>query len=67
MKSTNINTLVTKTIDEISIIDISGKNIRTIKLEDNSCILNLADIDKGVYFFRIISDNNVITERVVLK
>ena len=50
-------------INEITIIDITGKNIKTIKQNTNT--INVADLPSGIYFIRLITDYETITKKLV--
>ena len=50
-------------ISEITIIDITGKIIMTIK--QNTNIINVADLSNGIYFIQLITEDRVITKKFV--
>jgi uncharacterized repeat protein (TIGR01451 family) len=50
-------------ISEITIIDITGKNIRTIK--QNTKTINVADLSNGIYFIQLITEERTITKKFV--
>ncbi|PCJ00449.1 MAG: hypothetical protein COB15_02775 [Flavobacteriales bacterium] len=50
-------------IDEISIINITGKTIKTIT--NNSNLINVSDLSKGIYFLQIKSNDRVITKKFI--
>jgi PKD repeat protein len=50
-------------INEINIIEITGKVIKTIK--QNTTSLNVADLPSGIYFIKLITNNNTITKKFV--
>ena len=49
--------------NEIKIIDITGKLIKTIK--QNTNVLNVADLSNGIYFIKFITDERTITQKFV--
>ena len=49
--------------NEISIIDITGKTIKTIKQNTNT--INVADLSKGIYFIKLVTDEGTITKKFV--
>ena len=60
-----INTLTIKSyelnISKIEIIDLTGKLVKTITSDLNS--LNVADLQTGIYFIRIITDQETFTKK----
>jgi hypothetical protein len=50
-------------INEISIIDITGKTVKTIK--ENTNTINVADLPTGIYFIQFITDEKTITKKLV--
>jgi hypothetical protein len=50
-------------ISEINIIDITGKNIKTIK--PNTNLVNVADLSVGIYFIKVTTDKETITQKFV--
>ena len=58
------NRVIIKTelaIDSVEIYDVTGKLIQT----DKSKILNMSNLNSGVYFLRIISENITISKRII--
>jgi hypothetical protein len=50
-------------INEITIIDITGKLIKTTK--QNTSTINVADLSNGIYFIKIITDKGTLTKKFV--
>ena len=50
-------------IREITIIDITGKLIKTIKQNTND--INVADLSNGIYFLKLVTDEGTITKKFV--
>jgi photosystem II stability/assembly factor-like uncharacterized protein len=50
-------------INEIKIIDITGKPIKAIK--QNTNVVNIADLSNGIYFIKLITDEEIITKKFV--
>ena len=48
---------------EITIIDITGKTIMTTK--QNTNIINVVDLSKGIYFIQLITEEGTVTEKFV--
>lgn len=46
---------------EVTITDITGKIIKTATSTSNKKIINIADLNNGVYFYTIIANKNVVT------
>tara|TARA_B100000809_G_scaffold159282_1_gene156660 strand:- start:4263 stop:7664 length:3402 start_codon:yes stop_codon:yes gene_type:complete len=51
------------TIEEITIIDVTGKIIMTIKQNTNN--INVADLSDGIYFIKLVTDEKTITKKFV--
>lgn len=56
---------------EINILDYSGKTVRVISDElseamDDDAILDLSDLDSGVYFIKIINNESHITKKLII-
>lgn len=54
------------TIQTIEIFNVFGGLIKRINVTSNRTIINLENYDKGIYIFKMISDNNIITTKVLL-
>lgn len=52
-----------QTINELTIIDITGKMILTTK--QNTDVVNVADLSNGVYFIKLITEEGTITKKFV--
>lgn len=52
-----------QTINELTIIDITGKAIKLIK--ENTNAINVADLSKGIYFIKLVTDEGTITKKFV--
>ncbi len=52
-----------ESITKIEIIDITGKTIKTITPSLNR--INVTELPEGVYFIRIISEENIITHKFI--
>lgn len=50
-------------INEINIIDLTGKMIKTTKQNTNT--INVADLPSGIYFIELITNNKIITKKFV--
>jgi len=53
------------TINEIKILDSTGKLIKTIKQSTNT--INVSDLSQGIYFVQILSDKKTITKKFVIQ
>ncbi len=49
----------------ISIIDLTGKTLIKKKIESEEEVLNLSNIEKGIYFLRVTNDNKNFTEKLI--
>jgi hypothetical protein len=55
-------------IDLITITDVLGKNIRTVKgVSSNQLQVDVADLSQGVYFVEIITQNNLKQVKKLIK
>jgi TRAP-type uncharacterized transport system substrate-binding protein len=52
-------------INEIKLIDITGKTIRSIKQDTK--VINVADLPSGIYFIQLITNEKVITKKLVIE
>jgi subtilisin-like proprotein convertase family protein len=52
-------------VNKCSLLDISGKEIMFTSTEDGTLTFDLALVPNGVYTIRIITDNQIITKKVV--
>ena len=55
------------TIREVNLYDVYGKLISTTKVDDTHVTLDINTCANGTYFARIITDNGVVTKRIVKK
>ena len=51
------------TINQIKIIDVTGKMIITIN--QHTRVVNVADLSSGIYFIRVITDERIVTKKFV--
>lgn len=69
-KSQNIYTITTigySKISEVSLINIEGKLLLKETIPANSTKeLNISDIPKGIYFIRLLSDDRLMTKKVIV-
>jgi len=52
-------------IDEVEIVDVSGKSIRIVPTNASSAALKVEDLRPGIYFLRIKSGGVVVTKKVM--
>ena len=52
---------------EVAIYDVYGKLLRTVSVNDNTAVVNVADFANGMYFARIISENGMTTKSFIKK
>lgn len=52
-------------INEISIFDMYGKQIKTLDCNSHNEDINISFLPKGVYIFRILTNEKITTKRVV--
>lgn len=55
------------TMNNVSVYDVYGKLLKNVKVDDYAVTIDATSFAAGVYFARIITDNGVVTKRVVKK
>jgi endonuclease I len=66
--ATTINTNDYNLINTISVFDITGKNTKSIsKSEINNNSIVISDLEHGVYFIRISTNEGILTKKVIVK
>lgn len=55
-----------KNIQTIEIFNVFGGLAKRVRVTSNKTIINLENFDKGIYFFKMVSDNDVSTIKVLL-
>ncbi len=53
-----------ETVAEVSVIDVDGRVIFTDK---NTNVIDMSNMNNGVYFVRVITDNGIATKKIVKK
>lgn len=51
------------TINNINIIDITGKLIKTI--DENTSVISMVDLPKGIYLIKITTNEGLITKKII--
>ena len=54
-------------IENVEVYDVYGKLITTVKVEDNSVVIDLSGNASGVYFTRISTEKGMLTKRIIKK
>ncbi len=54
-------------MESVSMYDVYGKLISTMKVNDTNATVDLSSYASGVYFARITTENGVVTKRIVKK
>ena len=62
----NITSYAVK-INSINIYNVNGQLIQTKKVGANNTSINVSDINSGVYFMEIKSDNSVVKKKIIIK
>lgn len=52
-------------MDEVRVFDLSGKMVRSMKVNDQEVKIDMSQLSSGTYFIRILSDKNVTTHKIV--
>lgn len=63
----NMLTIDFKNLTNASVIiyDINGRELKKVNLTQSSNNISVSDLEKGVYFFKIQSDEGIVTKRIV--
>lgn len=59
-------TVKAKDLIQITIYDIIGQEVGSYVSTDNETVISLDNLQNGVYFFQIKTDNDVVTKKVIL-
>jgi aminopeptidase YwaD len=51
---------------KISIIDINGKTVKIFIINDNSALLNLNELESGVYFVKVLAREMVEIKKLII-
>ncbi|MCB9173829.1 MAG: S8 family peptidase [Flavobacteriales bacterium] len=54
-------------IFKLNLLDVTGKNIQTIKPHDSVVKLNLKGLSEGVYFLQLVLEKSTFTKKIMLK
>jgi len=54
-------------IDKVYMYDISGRIVHTKTVRHNQLRINVHGLETGIYFIRIVTDNQVVTKKVVIQ
>ncbi len=54
-------------MESVSLYDVYGKLISTMKVNDTNATVDMSDYASGVYFAKITTENGVVTKRIVKK
>ena len=54
-------------INNITVVDINGRVIKSININSTKINIELLDKQKGIYFAKILSDNKVIVKKLIVK
>jgi len=50
----------------LRIVDVSGRIVKTIdNIIDKKMLLNIEDLDKGIYFISIIDEENIVSKKII--
>ena len=52
-------------IQNVEVYDAYGKMLNVVNVNDNSATIDLSDYASGTYFVKIVTENGVVTKRVV--
>ena len=53
------------TIRSVTLFDASGRMLNVVNVNDHTAVIDLSAYAAGTYFLRIMTENGVVTKRVV--
>lgn len=65
--SANITILLPHSIEEVMVYNCAGAKLMEERVNSNSCLLDISSLSSGLYYLRIISQNEVIVKQIVIK
>ncbi|MBI2280825.1 MAG: S8 family peptidase [Bacteroidetes bacterium] len=63
----NITSTKSEQVFTLNLLDVSGKNIQTIKPVSNNLMLDLSNLPNGVYFLQLKLKDRVVTKKFILQ
>jgi hypothetical protein len=57
----NINANITLKNASVSIVDMLGKQVKSMRVDKNEIQLNRDDLQKGIYFYQVLSNEKIIS------
>jgi len=64
---TIITNITAATNQELYIYSLLGKLIRTVKLQKHQTVLNISDLDNGLYLLEVNSDNQSFVQKLIIQ
>ncbi len=61
------NVVANENINQINVLNISGQMVKNISVNTNTYKVNTSDLQAGIYFFEITTNNQTITKKVIVK
>ena len=55
------------TIERVEVMDVYGKLLKTVEVNDNTTSIDVTNYASGVYFARVHTDKGIVTKRIVKK
>jgi len=52
---------------ELQITDAIGKNVKSEKLKTDNSQINISDLENGIYFVKIKTEQGIVTKKIVLR
>lgn len=59
--------IYTETPVMVTIVDVLGKTVYAANQVTNDTIINLSEFQKGIYIAKIVGENTITTEKIILK
>ncbi|MBI9067077.1 MAG: T9SS type A sorting domain-containing protein [Salinivirgaceae bacterium] len=58
---------ITNNITELTVYDVSGKKLNVLNISKANNSIDLNEYPKGVYFLKIVANNEILTQKILLK
>ena len=65
--SNNVNLSANNIIDQVSIIDLSGKQLLNQSISQTTGTINIENIPSGVYFMNVSIEGSIKTHKLIIK
>jgi hypothetical protein len=62
-----LNIVSEAAISQVSFTNIAGQTVKTVKVNGKSAKISLENLNAGLYFVNINTENSTITQKVIVK